>query len=278
MRVSCSNLQGYGNRRQIPLADGESHNVIIEVTAEDGTEKQYTLNVFVLSASDASLSNIILSHGSLYPTFHHDTLEYSVNVPWNLESVKILPEAKDKKTQGANEFLEVSLNYGETGKVIELLSPNKMACKSYLIKFVKGRILRLVTPVEYKEMLHCPICLGEVHCAVSLKQNAPQHSMKMYCCRSCVNMVTRTRRINPFTEAPLSADFISEERDIDEKLSNISVFCCYSDSGCEMKMELSNLGSHMDVCQYRPVLTSQYERIVPQNVSENQQKVVITKL
>ena len=274
-QVYCSNLQGYGNRRQIPLADGESRDVIIEVTAEDGTEKRYTLNVIVLSASDASLSNIILSHGSLYPTFHHKKLEYSVNVPWNLESVKIMPEAKDKKTQGANEFLEVSLNYGETVKVIQLLSPNKMVSKSYQVKFIKERILRLVTPVDDKEMLHCPICLGEIHCAVSFKHISPLHSTKLFSCRSCADMISRTRKVNPFTEAPLSADFISEEGGIDEKLSSISVFCCYNGSGCEMKIELSNVGSHMNVCQYKPVPTTQYERIVSQNLSENQQKVFI---
>ena len=259
--------------RQIPLTDGEKRDLVIEVTAEDGTEKQYTVNISVLSASDASLSGIKLSNGSLSPTFKHDVLEYCVNLPWNLESVKILPEAIDRDVQGANEYLEVPLNYGETLKIIEILSPNKTFCKRYVINFIKDRILRLLIPVCDEGMLCCPICLGEVHCAVSIKQEASFSSKKVVSCKACMDMITRTRKINPFTDLPLSPSFIVNEQDIDTELSSLRVFCCYKGSGCEMTMALSKLGSHMSICGFKPILAQRYEGVITQNYVDEVEKV-----
>ena len=255
------------------MHEGETKKVIIEVTAEDGTEKQYTINVVVISASDASLSGIKVPCGTLTPNFNQNVLEYDVNLPWYLETVKVLLEARDKEIIGADECVEVSLNYGGTCKVIETVSPNKMSCKRYQMNFIKDRILRLVTPVSYYKAFHCSICLGEIHCAVSFKREDTSKSEKMTSCRACMDMITRTRKIDPFTDVPLSSDFMLVEKDIDSELSSIIVFCCYKSNGCEVSMKLSNMGNHMSSCEFKPLLDQQHERVTTQNLADKLKKV-----
>ena len=255
------------------MKDGDKKDIVIEVTAEDGTTKRYTINVIVLSADDASLSGIKLSTGSLTPAFKHDIFDYSVNLPWNLETVTILPEAKDKNIGGANDCLEVALNYGETMKVVETLSPNKACSNQYSIRFTKERIWRLINPVDDKEKVYCAICLGEVHCAVSIKQTIPSDLAKVICCKKCMDMITRTRKMDPFTEVPLAPDSVLDESDFDVHFSNIKVFCCYKHAGCEIEIELSKLGSHMNSCEFKPILAPRYEGVILQNQIENVEKV-----
>ena len=69
-------FQGSGGSRSVPLKEGEVSDVKIEVTAEDGTVKNYLVHVKRLSPKDASLSGLKLSVGTLSPDFSADTLHY----------------------------------------------------------------------------------------------------------------------------------------------------------------------------------------------------------
>ena len=73
-------LQGSDGGRTVPLQEGEVRDIKIEVTAEDGTVKNYIVHVHRLSAKDATLSGIKLSQGTLKPDFSPITLEYSGNM------------------------------------------------------------------------------------------------------------------------------------------------------------------------------------------------------
>lgn len=238
---------------------------MIEVTAEDGTTKQYTINISVLSASCASLSDIKVSNGSLSPTFQPDVEAYNVNLPWYLHSVKVVPEARDKSIRGANECFDVSLNYGETSKSIEIVSPDGKCTKNYTVKFIKDRIMRIVTPTKNDDSIYCCICTGVIHCPVSVRHESCINLCKMITCKPCLEMVTRTRKIDPFNEVTLNGDFISEETEFDAELSRKIVFCCYKSFGCDMKVELSQLGHHLKGCAYKPVLAAKYDAVVPQS-------------
>ena len=60
----------------MPLKEGELNEIRIEVSAEDGTVKNYFIRIKRLSASDASLTELSLSAGKLDPRFAMDCDEY----------------------------------------------------------------------------------------------------------------------------------------------------------------------------------------------------------
>ena len=70
-------LQGSDGGRTVPLTEGQIRDIKIEVTAEDGTTKNYFVHVHRLSAKDATLSDLKLSQGTLKPEFSPSLLEYS---------------------------------------------------------------------------------------------------------------------------------------------------------------------------------------------------------
>ena len=70
-------FQGSGGSRTVPLVEGKVNEIKIEVTAEDGTTKNYLVFVKRLSAKDASLSNLSVGAGALDPEFCSDIFTYS---------------------------------------------------------------------------------------------------------------------------------------------------------------------------------------------------------
>ena len=70
-------LQGSGGSRTVPLKEGEVNDIKIEVTAEDGTTKNYLVHVRRLSNKDATLGSLKLNEGILVPYFSPDTLSYT---------------------------------------------------------------------------------------------------------------------------------------------------------------------------------------------------------
>jgi len=69
----------------IPLIEGATTEIRIEVSAEDGTTKKYLIRVKRLSASDATLQNLSLSSGKLDPCFVSDCYDYTCESNENLD-------------------------------------------------------------------------------------------------------------------------------------------------------------------------------------------------
>lgn len=69
--------QGGDGGRTVDLDEGKTTTIKIDVSAEDGTSKLYTIHAKRLSAKDASLSGIKIADGCLVPDFDPDTLNYS---------------------------------------------------------------------------------------------------------------------------------------------------------------------------------------------------------
>ena len=78
-RISLSLLilQGSGGSKVVPLKEGDVTDIKIEVTAEDGTVKNYFIHAKRLSAKDASLNDLTVEQGTLQPGFNPDVTEYS---------------------------------------------------------------------------------------------------------------------------------------------------------------------------------------------------------
>lgn len=64
-----------------PLVTTDTNEVIITVTAEDGTIKTYILAVTRTKSNVATLDSLTVTNGSFNPSFNKDTLEYTVTVP-----------------------------------------------------------------------------------------------------------------------------------------------------------------------------------------------------
>ena len=64
-----------------PLVTTSTNEVIITVTSEDGTIKNYTLVVTREKSNIATLDKLTVTNGSFNPSFNKDTLEYNVTVP-----------------------------------------------------------------------------------------------------------------------------------------------------------------------------------------------------
>ncbi|HHY74365.1 MAG TPA: hypothetical protein GX497_14305 [Bacillus bacterium] len=72
----------------IPLAMGQN-TVTIEVIAQDLTPKTYTIAITRMLSNDANLSNLVLSQGTLNPTFDPNVTNYSVNVDTDVSELTI---------------------------------------------------------------------------------------------------------------------------------------------------------------------------------------------
>ena len=80
----------------ISLNVGSNAPITVAVTAEDGTTMQtYTVTVTRASSSNASMSSLTLSSGSLSPTFASGTTSYTASVANSVSSITVTPTVSD---------------------------------------------------------------------------------------------------------------------------------------------------------------------------------------
>ncbi|MBC6414695.1 MAG: cadherin-like beta sandwich domain-containing protein [Chromatiales bacterium] len=86
----------------IDLAEGSTTTITVVVTAQDGiTASTYTIAVTRLAAplsSDASLSALVLSAGTLAPGFNSNILDYTVSVANTTATITVTPTARHPAT------------------------------------------------------------------------------------------------------------------------------------------------------------------------------------
>ena len=79
----------------IPKVDTNDSIVTVLVTAANGDTKTYNIHYRKHASSDASLSNIVVSTGTLSPEFTPNVLEYNVSVPEGTASLSITATLND---------------------------------------------------------------------------------------------------------------------------------------------------------------------------------------
>ncbi len=80
---------------QLPLQVGVINNINLTVTAQDGTAKNYTVNVTRAASSNDNLSNLTISSGALNPLFDPGTSIYTASVSNSTSFITVTPTAAD---------------------------------------------------------------------------------------------------------------------------------------------------------------------------------------
>jgi gliding motility-associated-like protein len=80
--------------QDIPLVVG-ANAVTVTVTAEDGTSKNYTVNVVRAGSADATLSNLTVSGATISPAFASGTITYTTSVNNTITSVTVTPSVNE---------------------------------------------------------------------------------------------------------------------------------------------------------------------------------------
>ncbi|MDG0794819.1 cadherin-like beta sandwich domain-containing protein [Cohnella ginsengisoli] len=83
-----------GNGSTVALNVG-SNTITVLVTAQDGTPNTYTVTVTRAASSNADLSNLTLSQGTLSPTFASGTTTYTASVSIAVSSLTVTPTVAD---------------------------------------------------------------------------------------------------------------------------------------------------------------------------------------
>jgi len=117
-----------GQAQTIPLNDpGQSTVVSVVVTAQDGTQKQYTLVVSRAAlGGNNNLQRLSLSPGSLSPVFSPDRTSYTVDVGGSVDSITVTAALEDTNARmtinglGTNSGQARSISLGPDGSRTEI--------------------------------------------------------------------------------------------------------------------------------------------------------------
>ena len=250
--------------------------ITVEVTSEDGTIKNYTINATRLSSSDASLSGISISSGTLLPPFNPNCILYTSTTPYHISSIEVKPTAPDKgigvAVRNSPDGKALELNCGETNIYIDVTSPDKTTSKTYQILVQRASIPWLITTIDTSNIYNysCPICLAIIHCPKSIAETKPKHVF----CKSCIEELTRTTKRNPLNEQSLTGDWIVNEPSLEEELASVQVHCVFARYGCTEKPKLCELGCHMKQCELGLCFVEKSEELAVNKVLEEKMKVV----
>lgn len=259
-------LQGGGGGKTVDLTEGQVTSIKVEVCAEDGsTIKNYFIHATRLSASDASLTDIKYSTGEISPQFAANIQNYTLSVPFSSSSIEITPLAADKKTSlklNGSENLkeEIQLNFGETQVDIEVTSPDKTSTKLYTLIVCKEQLLRPVSFIDQKlkAINECPVCLGVLYRPKSIAGSKSGHLF----CKSCIDELTRTSKVDPLDDTPLTGEWRTDAFEHEKSLSLAEVHCVFAHWGCNEKFKLCDLGSHAVKCECQPVMIEKSSELV----------------
>jgi hypothetical protein len=121
--------------------------ITVEVTAQDTTKQSYIINVTRVS-NDATLSNLIISSGTLTPSFASGTLTYTASVANSVASVTVTPtvtEAHASVTVNSTPVTSgspsgnINLNVGNTTITVEVTAQDTTTKQVYTITVTRAQ-------------------------------------------------------------------------------------------------------------------------------------------
>nr|XP_008292168.1 PREDICTED: uncharacterized protein LOC103366271 [Stegastes partitus] len=245
----------FGDRSStIHLKDG-LNRVEIEVAAEDGTLKKYSVEITKLSAKIAELSDLVLEGDiPLEPAFCTKVYEYNSIVPFYCKSVTLLPKVPDRNIKctvnGLSSSQPVDLNAGDTVVEISVCSADGSVSQAYKVLVTRELVPMPVTFTDGKQQLdyECPVSLSAFYRPVSIKHSDPKSIFS----RPYIEMLARRSKVDPLSDCPLGDGWKVAELELDRRMSASLVKCSFFYRGCDSVIKLSELGSHSLDCPHKP--------------------------
>lgn len=182
----------------VPIAEGQTRDVDIIVSAEDGTStKTYSIKMHRLSTDDATLSQLELSAGQLIPPFSPSVYTYESYLPCSTDNLTMRAKAEESAMRvtmdDGSPVGTVQLNPGRTQFVITVESANGMNCAEYTILFNRSALPPTLYLKTMTEEYECAVCCGVVNRSTQI-----ENGMYVYC-QECLEELTRTNKMDPFT-------------------------------------------------------------------------------
>lgn len=198
-------FQEADSNRTVKLIEGRTIEVQIVVTAEDGkTTKTYAVSVRRLGADDATLSQLELSAGVLRPQFSPLVTTYDCYLPCSVDnlSVRAKPEDASMKLsmKDGSAISTMQLNPGRTLIELAVQSANGKGTTVYSISVIKSRLPTTIQLKNKNDALVCAVCCGVVHCPSHIKSGPYVY------CQLCLEELTRTNKMDPFTSQLLGEE------------------------------------------------------------------------
>jgi len=141
---ATATVNGASPATPVTLAVG-SNTVTVQVTAQDGTTQSYTVAVTRAASSDATLSALTLSQGSLSPSFASGTLAYTASVPNSVSSLIVTPTTNDANAtatvNGASATTPVTLAVGSNTVTVQVTAQDGVTTQSYTVTVTRAASL-----------------------------------------------------------------------------------------------------------------------------------------
>ncbi|KAG9275063.1 hypothetical protein AMEX_G9539 [Astyanax mexicanus] len=146
----------------------------------------------------------------------------------------------------------VSLNAGDTLIPVQVTSPDGANSQVYTVMVTREQIPVAVSFCDVRDQMafECPVSLNALYRPVSINQS----DSKAVFSSPYIDMLTRRSKVHPFTERPLGDSWRVEETELDSRMSNTSVNCCFTHRGCKSVLKLAEVGAHAKDCPYKPPL------------------------
>lgn len=196
----------------------------------------YSISIQRLGADDASLSLLDLSAGSLEPAFSPVITKYECYLPSSMDSLSIRAKTQDTEMKMSMEdgspVGTVQLTPGRTLIKLAVQSVSGKVTTTYAITVIKNRLPATLQLKNSSESFECAVCCGVVSSCSRIK-NGPY----VYC-QSCLEELTRTNKIDPFTNTTLGEEqWMVEDYKCDLELGKEMAICPMSSGVVESSME-----------------------------------------